>query len=90
MAALKEPRMPTTMGQKLSYGDAGPHFMVTKGGDADLTYEDSDTTAFQLGKRYVSPATGITVLCTKPGLGRLLARGEQLEMLAAKKLPSSD
>ncbi len=82
--------MPTTMGQKLSYGDAGPHFMVTKGGGAGLTYEGSDTGAFQLGKRYASTATGITVLCTKPGPGRLLAEGEPLEMLVAKKLPSSD
>ena len=82
--------MVTSMGQKVTYGDAGPHFMVTKGGDADLAYEAIETESFQLGKRYVSPATGITVLCTKPGPGRLLVGTEPLEMLATKKLPSSD
>ena len=81
--------MPTQMGQKLAYADAGPHFMVTKGGDADLTYVEAGD-GFQLGKRYQSEAMGITLLCTKPGPGALLVDGKALALMAAKKLPSSD
>lgn len=81
--------MPTPMGHKLAFADAGPHFMVTKGGDADLAYDEAGD-GFQLGKRYASEATGITLLCTKPGPGNLLVDGQALVLMAAKKLPSSD
>jgi hypothetical protein len=81
--------MATQMGQKVSYGDGAPQFMVTRGGDADLDYETGGD-GFQLGKRYESEASGITVLCTKPGPGRLSVAGEPLTLMAQKKLPSSD
>lgn len=81
--------MSTEMGKKLAYADTGPHFMVTKGGDADLTYR-AEGGNFQLGKRYQAAAAGITILCTKPGPGELTVDGEPLQLLEAKKLPSSD
>ncbi|ANY21863.1 hypothetical protein [Gordonia terrae] len=43
-----------------------------------------------LGKRYVHEASGLQVLCVKPGVGSLSVDGEILPELAAKKLPSSD
>ncbi len=43
-----------------------------------------------LGKRYVHEASGLQVLCVKPGVGSLSVEGEVLPELAAKKLPSSD
>jgi hypothetical protein len=43
-----------------------------------------------LGKRYTHVASGLEVLCTKPGAGSLSVAGRALEVLAAKPLPSSD
>ena len=43
-----------------------------------------------VGKRYVHPATGMELLCTKAGVGQLRVGGEALELKAAKRLPSSD
>ncbi|MCW2652726.1 MAG: hypothetical protein QOE41_4724 [Mycobacterium sp.] len=43
-----------------------------------------------LGKRYVDDETGLEVLCTKAGLGPLVADGRQLAIKAAKALPASD
>jgi hypothetical protein len=43
-----------------------------------------------LGKRYTHEASGLEVLCTKPGTGALSVAGVALEVLAAKTLPSSD
>jgi hypothetical protein len=43
-----------------------------------------------LGKRYVDEATGIELLCTKPGSGDLTCDGRLLELKTAKPLPSSD
>lgn len=43
-----------------------------------------------LGKRYVDDASGLEVLCTKAGQGRLALDGAVLEIKAAKPLPSSD
>ncbi len=81
--------MPTSMGQKLSYSEEGPHFVVTRGGDHEINYIDQGD-GFLLGKRYESKSTGITLLCTKPGMGKLLVGEEEMEMLTPKKLPSSD
>jgi len=81
--------MPTQMGQKISYSDEGPSFVVTKGGAEDLYYSEQGV-GFLLGKRYESEATGITLLCTKPGGGSLSIGDEELKLLAPKKLPSSD
>jgi hypothetical protein len=44
----------------------------------------------QIGKRYVSSAGDLELLCTKPGKGSLGARGELLVIKGAKPLPSSD
>ena len=81
--------MPTKMGQKVSYSEEGPHFIVTRGGDEDLVYSDSGE-GFLLGKRYESESTGITLLCTKPGSGTLSVDGENFKIMVPKKLPSSD
>ena len=43
-----------------------------------------------LGKRYVDETSGLEVLCTKAGHGRLALDGAVLEIKAAKPLPSSD
>lgn len=43
-----------------------------------------------LGKRYGNPANGLQLLCTKGGTGSLSFAGEVLEMIDAKRLPSSD
>jgi hypothetical protein len=43
-----------------------------------------------LGKRYVDEQTGLEVLCTKPGTGRLAADGRALTIKAPKALPASD
>jgi hypothetical protein len=44
----------------------------------------------QLGKRYADPATGLELLCTKPGDGSLSIGPEPLGLKEAKPLPSSD
>lgn len=43
-----------------------------------------------LGKRYVDEASGLEVLCTKAGQGRLALDGSALVIKSAKPLPSSD
>ena len=43
-----------------------------------------------LGKRYVSQAGDLEVLCTKPGQGSLALGGTLLALKEAKPLPSSD
>jgi hypothetical protein len=52
---------------------------IEGGGDATL-----------LGKRYVHEASGLELLCTKPGDGSLAVGGEALPLKEAKPLPSSD
>ena len=44
----------------------------------------------QLGKRYVSEAGDLEVLCTKPGEGTLSLDGAPLTIKGAKPLPASD
>lgn len=44
----------------------------------------------QLGKRYVSEALGIELLCTKAGDGSLSIGDEPLELQGARPLPPSD
>ena len=44
----------------------------------------------QLGKRYVSAAGDLELLCTKPGEGSLAVAGAPLKLKEAKALPSSD
>jgi hypothetical protein len=43
-----------------------------------------------LGKRYVHEASGLELLCTKPGEGSLSVDGAALPLKEAKPLPSSD
>jgi hypothetical protein len=43
-----------------------------------------------LGKRYTDEATGIEVLCTKPGPGPLTVDGRELTVKGPKPLPASD
>jgi len=43
-----------------------------------------------LGKRYISPAGDLELLCTKPGKGSLAVAGTALVLKEAKPLPSSD
>lgn len=44
----------------------------------------------ELGKRYVHEASGLQLLCVKPGTGTLTVDGVPLQLMAAKQLPSSD
>lgn len=50
----------------------------------------ADSTQLLLGKRYVTPDDSIEVLCVKPGVGPLTARGVELVVKTAKPLPASD
>jgi hypothetical protein len=50
----------------------------------------SETSGTLLGKRYAHDATGLEVLCTKPGAGGLTVGAERVPVKAAKALPSSD
>jgi hypothetical protein len=43
-----------------------------------------------LGKRYLHEASGLELLCTKPGEGSLAVGGVALPLKEAKPLPSSD
>ena len=43
-----------------------------------------------LGKRYVTAAGNLELLCVKPGQGTLAVDGEALAIKGAKPLPSSD
>lgn len=43
-----------------------------------------------LGKRYISEAGDLELLCTKPGEGSLAVGGTPLTLKEAKPLPSSD
>jgi hypothetical protein len=43
-----------------------------------------------IGKRYSDASSGLQVLCTKQGLGRLAFDGRTLETERPKALPSSD
>ena len=43
-----------------------------------------------LGKRYISAAGDLELLCTKPGKGSLAVAGTPLVLKEAKPLPSSD
>lgn len=66
--------------------------MVDEGGDApaggalDTTLGDAPL----LGKRYADEASGLELLCTRPGKGALTVDGRVLPVKGAKPLPSSD
>jgi hypothetical protein len=65
----------------LAAGEAAPEGAALDPGAA------SGTT---LGKRYVSSAGDLELLCTKPGKGSLAVAGAPLVLKEAKPLPSSD
>ena len=65
----------------LSAGEAAPDGTALDAGAAGGT---------TLGKRYVSPAGDLELLCTKPGKGSLAVAGAPLVLKEAKPLPSSD
>ena len=46
--------------------------------------------ANQLGKRYVCPTCGSSVLCTKSGDGVINCCETEMELQEPRKLPSSD
>lgn len=83
--------MAAETGKRLECADLGAQYMITKGGDGELSCETApDGEADQLGKRYQDEATGIMVLCTKAGTSRIHCDGRPMAMLEARKLPSSD
>jgi len=57
-------------------------------GGASMDPEAAEGT--QLGKRYVSEAGDLELLCTKPGKGTLASGGAALTIKGAKPLPASD
>jgi hypothetical protein len=62
-------------------------------GDAATAGASLDAGAAQgtaLGKRYVSAAGDLELLCVKPGKGSLTVGGAPLSLKEAKQLPSSD
>ena len=50
----------------------------------------AETSGTLLGKRYAHEASGLEVLCTKPGEGGLTVGTDPVPVKAAKPLPSSD
>jgi hypothetical protein len=46
--------------------------------------------ANELGKRYECPVCGLNVLCTKPGAGGITCHDQPMQLMAPRKLPSSD
>lgn len=43
-----------------------------------------------VGKRYADDETGLEVLCVRSGVGPLAVDGREMQIKAAKPLPSSD
>ena len=83
--------MAAETGKRLECAELGAQYMITKGGDAELScLPAADGESDQLGKRYQDETTGIMVLCTKAGSSRIHCDGRPMAMLAARKLPSSD
>jgi hypothetical protein len=70
----------------------GGHPMVSFDAEpaAELAVEPGFDEGCALGKRYVDGASGIEVLCTKPGPASLSAGTVLLLVKDAKPLPSSD
>ncbi len=58
--------------------------------DASLSLSVDFSQGTQVGKRYVSEAGDLEVLCTKPGEGSISLGDAALQIKGAKPLPSSD
>lgn len=65
----------------LAPGDAAP---------AGAALDPAAATGTALGKRYVSAAGDLELLCVKPGKGSLAVGEAALTLKEAKQLPSSD
>lgn len=65
--------------------------MLREGDVADGTPGmDAAEAGIELGKRYVHDASGLQLLCVKPGAGALSVDGEALTIMSSKQLPASD
>ena len=83
--------MPAEMGKRFECPDLGAQYMVTRGGDGELScVAAGEGEANLLGKRYQDAKTSVTVLCIRAGTSRVCCDGAPMELLAAKTLPSSD
>ncbi len=83
--------MPAQTGKRFECPELGAQYMVTKGGDAELSCAPAgDGEGDQLGKRYQDEESGVMVLCVKAGGSRILCDGRPMTILAPKTLPSSD
>ena len=83
--------MPAQTGKRFECPELGAQYMITKGGDAELSCVPAgDGGGDQLGKRYQDEESGVMVLCVKAGESRIQCDGRPMTMLAPKTLPSSD
>ena len=83
--------MSSQTGSRFECNELGSQYMVTKGGEADLSFKQSEEgQADQLGKRYIDEDTGIMVLCTKSGTSNIYCDNRRMELVASRTLPSSD
>ena len=66
--------------------------MVPLGGEppSGLSISEDAAEGTQIGKRYVSEAGDLELLCTKPGKGALGSGEGRMSVKGAKPLPSSD
>jgi hypothetical protein len=67
-----------------------PMFGTGEQAPAGATLDAGAAAGSTLGKRYISPAGDLELLCTKPGKGSLAVAGTPLVLKEAKPLPSSD
>jgi hypothetical protein len=58
--------------------------------DPTATMQDGQDGGTLLGKRYSDEASGVELLCVKPGAGTLSIDGRAFELKTAKALPASD
>lgn len=73
----------------LTCGGAG--MVVGKKGEGDgSSIDPAHLGGTQLGKRYADEDSGVELLCTKSGQGKLELDGRELPLKAAKPLPASD
>lgn len=77
-------RAPSAAGSVLCAGQA-----MTSDASLDMS-SATDGPMVALGKRYTHEASGLELLCVKPGPGPLTFAGEQLVLKSAKPLPASD
>ena len=58
--------------------------------DTDIEAGAPSPDGILLGKRYADEASGLEVLCTKPGPGPITVDDRELEVKGPKPLPASD